>query len=73
MDLREELIAYQKRQALVEEKLKEERQNAPIELRWQQLNAAYALGKWLELSYEDSNEARVYELWARLKTQIVTP
>jgi hypothetical protein len=68
MNLREELIAYQKRWALVEKKIQEERQNTPIELRWKQLNAAYTMGKGMGLTQSKLNEAGVFEIWTRLKT-----
>jgi hypothetical protein len=67
MNLREELIAYQKRWMLVEKKIREERQNTPIELRWKQLNAAYTMGKEMGLTQSKSNEAGVFETWTTLK------
>ena len=70
MDLRDELIAYQKRWDLVEEKVQEERNNAPLELRWRQLNSAYAMGQRMNLSRSDPSETGVFEIWARLKAQI---
>jgi len=58
MDLRKEWIAYQERWALVEKRIREERQNASPELRWQQLNAAYVMGQRLGLRWDNSSEDR---------------
>jgi hypothetical protein len=69
MDLREEMLAYKKRWELVEKKIQEEHQNASLELRWQQLNAAYAMGQQMELTRNNSSEARVFEIWTWLKNQ----
>ena len=71
MELRDELIAYQKRWELVGRKVWEERRNAPLELRWRQLNAAYAMGQRMKLTRDDLSETGVFELWARLKTQML--
>jgi hypothetical protein len=68
MDLREELIAYRERWELVEKKFREERKNTPLELRWRQLNAAYAIGQKMNLVRDESSESGVYEIWASLKT-----
>jgi hypothetical protein len=69
MDLRDELIAYQKRWELVEKKVQEERNNAPLELRWRQLNSAYAMGERMNLPRIDPSEKGVFEIWARLKKE----
>lgn len=45
----------------------EERRTASLELRWQQLNTAYAMAKGLGLLREDPSEAGVFERWAKLK------
>jgi hypothetical protein len=71
MNLREELISYQKRWLLVEKRTREERQNAPIELRWRQLNAAYAMGKKMGFIQPESRETDVFETWTRLKTMMM--
>jgi hypothetical protein len=39
--------------------VKEERRTVPFELRWQQLNSAYALAKGLGFVREDPSEAGV--------------
>jgi hypothetical protein len=71
MALRDDLIAYHTRRADVEAIIKEERRTATPELRWQQINAAYAIAKGLGLLREDPGEAEVYERWARLKEKAV--
>ena len=67
MTLKNDLIAYQARWADVEAVVAEERRTAPLELRWQQLNAAYAIALVLGLRLEDVSEAGVFERWAKLK------
>jgi hypothetical protein len=67
MVLKDDLKAYQARWAEVEVVVKEERRTAPVELRWRQLNAAYAIAKGLGLLQEDPSEAGVLERWAKLK------
>jgi hypothetical protein len=53
--------AYQTRWAEVEAVVKEEPRTASFELRWQQLNTAYAMAKGLGLLREDPSEAGVFE------------
>ena len=72
MELRDELVAYQARRELVDKRIWDERRDTSIELRWRQLNAAYALGKALGLDQKDQNDAGVSDTWVRLKTQIST-
>ena len=65
--LKDDLRAYQARWADVEAFVAEERRTASLELRWQQLNAAYAMALGLGLLQEDPSEAGVFERWAKLK------
>ena len=59
--------AYQARWAEVEAVVQAERQSASLELRWQQLNAAYALAEGLGLLQPDPSEMEVFQRWATLK------
>lgn len=47
----------------------EEQRSAPLDLRWRQLNAAYGLAKALGLLQPDPDEVKVFERWAKLKTE----
>jgi hypothetical protein len=67
MALKDDLKAYQARWAEVEAVVTEERRTASLDLRWRQLNTAYAMAKGLGLLQEDPSEAGVFERWARLK------
>jgi hypothetical protein len=67
MTLKDDLKAYQARWAEVEAVVNEERRTASLEVRWPQLNAAYAMAKGLGLLRADPSEAEVFERWARLK------
>ena len=67
MTLQDDIKAYQARWAEVEAVVAEERRTASLELRWRQLNTAYAMAKGLGLLSEDSSEAGVFERWAKLK------
>lgn len=67
MTLKDDLRAYKARWADVETFVTEERRTASLELRWQQLNAAYAMALGLGLRQEDPSEAGVFERWAKLK------
>ncbi len=67
MTLKDDLKAYQARWAQVEAVVTEERRTASFELRWRQLNTAYAMAKGLGLLREDPSEAGVFERWAKLK------
>jgi hypothetical protein len=67
MTLKDDLKAYQARWAEVEAVVSEERRTASLEIRWQQLNAAFAMAKGLGLLREDPSEAEVFERWAKLK------
>jgi hypothetical protein len=61
------LGAYRKRWQAVEAFQKQEQLSASLELRWQQLNAAYGMAKGLGLIRPDPSEVEVFERWARLK------
>jgi len=67
MTLKEDLMAYQSRWAEVEAVAAEERRIASLELRWQQLNAAWAMAIGLGIRQDDTSEAGVFERWAKLK------
>ncbi|MCI0518940.1 MAG: hypothetical protein L0Z70_01630 [Chloroflexi bacterium] len=67
MMLKADFKAYQARWAEVEATIERERHSAPIELRWQQLNAARALALGLGLAPQESSENEVFERWAKLK------
>ena len=67
MTLKEDLKAYQSRCAEVEAVVAEERRIASLELRWQQLNAAWAMAIGLGMRQEDTSEAGVFERWVKLK------
>jgi hypothetical protein len=67
MPLKDDLRAYQARWDIVESFLAEEKRTASLELRWRQLNSAYAMAKGLGLVHEDPSEAGVFERWAKLK------
>jgi len=67
MTLQDDIKAYQARWAEVEAVVAEERRTASLELRWRQLNTAYALAKGLGLLRKDPSEAGVIERWAKLK------
>ena len=67
MSLKDDLKAYQARWSEVEAVVKKERQTASLELRWRQLNTAYALAKSLGIIEPDPSETGVFERWAKLK------
>ena len=67
MTLKDDLRAYQERWAAIDAIQQEERRSAPVELRWRQLNTAYAMARGLGLLREDPSEAGVFERWAALK------
>jgi hypothetical protein len=69
--LKDELRAYRTRWVEVDAVVAEERRTASIELRWQQLNTAYAMAIGLGLRQEDNSEAEVFERWAKLKEKAV--
>jgi hypothetical protein len=67
MVLVNEIKAYKARMEEVDAVVGEERRTSSIELRWQQLNSAYALALGLGLLSEDPSEAGVFKTWAILK------
>jgi hypothetical protein len=69
MELKELMQAYQARWKAVEKIQLEEQRSASPELRWRQLNAAYALAKGLGLLKPDLSEMEVHQRWALLKTK----
>jgi hypothetical protein len=71
MVVKEECQAYQNRWKEVEAVVAEERRTASLELRWQQLNSAYAMAQKLGWVREDQSEAEVFALWAKLKKEAI--
>lgn len=71
MALKDELRNYRTRWVEVDAVVAEERRTASIELRWQQLNAAYAMAIGLGLRQEDTSEVGVFERWVKLKEKAV--
>ena len=67
MTLKDDLFAYRARWDEVEAIVNKERQTAPLELRWLQLNSAFALARGLGIVREDPSGAGVLERWAKLK------
>ena len=67
MTLKDELKGYRSRWAEVDAVVAEERRTASLELRWRQLNAAYAMAIGFGLRQEDTSEAGVFKRWAKLK------
>jgi hypothetical protein len=67
MPLSDDIKAYRARWAEVEAHVNNERRTTTLELRWKQLNSAYALAKDLGLLSEDPSEVGVFESWAKLK------
>ena len=73
MTLVEDLQFYKRRWEAVEAVQREEQRSATIEIRWQQLNAAYGMAKGLGLLQPDPSEAGVFERWAKLKEKAANP
>jgi len=67
MTLQDDIKAYQARWAEVDAVVAEERRTSSVELRWRQLNAAYAMAIGLGMRKEDPSESEVFERWAKLK------
>ncbi len=67
MTLKDDLKDYSSRWAQVEAVIQAERRTATPELRWKQLNSAYAMAKGLGLLKPDPSEMKVFQIWARLK------
>ena len=70
MSLKDEMKEYKRRWEIVNAFIDEERRNAPIEQRWKQLKAIYALGVALGFPREDPTEMEVFERWAKLKEKL---
>jgi hypothetical protein len=62
-----EIIAYRSRWLQVDHFIQKERQSAPLELRWKQLNSAYTMAQDLGLLQPDRDEMKVFQIWADLK------
>jgi hypothetical protein len=71
MTLKDDLRTYAAGWAEVDAVVHEERRTAPLELRWQQLNAAYALAKGLNLLKADPSEMEVFRRWAKVKKEMI--
>jgi len=67
MSMKDDLKAYKARWVEVEAIIAQERRSASLELRWQQLNTAFGMGKVLKLTREDSSEMEVIERWKKIK------
>jgi hypothetical protein len=67
MSLLDEIKAYHARWIEVEAVIKEERRTASLELRWQQLNTAYAMAKGLGVLREDPSQMGVFDRWVKIK------
>jgi hypothetical protein len=67
---KEELLEYQRRWQAVEEFIRVERQQAPIELRWRQLNSLVGLGMIFpkHKEYREREVATIRERWNQLRT-----
>lgn len=67
MTLKHQLRVYRARWVELEAVQRKDRLSASLELRWRQLNSAYALAKGLGLLRPDPSDAGVFERWAKLK------
>lgn len=67
MTLKNDIKAYRSRWVQVEKVIQEERRSASPELRWKQLNSAYAMAKGLGMLQTDPSEMKVFQIWASLK------
>jgi hypothetical protein len=67
MSLKDDLQIYLEKWKAVEEIQAQENRVASLDLRWQQLNAAYGMAKGLGLLQPDLSEFGVFERWAKLK------
>jgi len=70
MSLKDYLRNYAAGWEEVDSVVREERRTASLELRWQQLNTAYALSKGSGLLKGNPSEMDVYQRWAKLKREI---
>jgi hypothetical protein len=67
MVMKSDLSAYRSRWLQAERMIRKERQSASLKLRWMQLNSAYAMAKGLGLLPQDSDEMKVFQIWADLR------
>ena len=70
MMLKHQLRVYRARWVALEAVQRKDRQSASLELRWRQLNSAYALAKGLGLLRPDPSDTGVFERWAKLKEKV---
>ena len=63
--------AFRRRWREVQEIQQKETTGSTLELRWRQLNAAFGLGKSLQLETSHAGEMRVYQRWAKLKENLL--
>ncbi len=66
---KKQVRAFRQRWRAVQEIQQKEASGTTLELRWRQLNAAYGLGKGMQLPARHSDEMCVYQRWAKLKEQ----
>ena len=64
---------FRERWRLAKEGRQKEVLTTGLELRWQQLNSAFGMGKAAKLGSGHSGEMRVYQRWAKLKENILRP
>jgi hypothetical protein len=64
---------FRNRWLAVQEVQRKEECRTTFELRWQQLNAAFGMGKGLQLASSHSDEMQVYLRWAKLKENLPLP
>lgn len=72
MAFKEDLAEYRRRWQAVEAVHREELRTVSMELRWRQLNAAYALAQGLGILRQDPSEAEVWERWAKIKEKLAS-
>jgi hypothetical protein len=70
MAFKDDLIAWRARWSEAESVILAERRSAPLELRWKQLNSAFAMAKGLGLLRPDPSEMEVFQKWAKLKEKV---
>jgi hypothetical protein len=63
----ENMRAFRDRWQTVNDIELQELRSASMELKWQQLNAIFAMAKALDLLQPDPSEAEVHQRWAMLK------
>ena len=72
MTFKDDIKEYRSRWSQVETFIQAERRSASPELRWKQLNSAYALAKGLNLLKADPSETKVFQIWAQLKEKVAS-